>query len=149
MASVRSVSMLLGFLFVGSVAANPCLLTVEELQQATGREFESGTPGKDIATQEPQCTYAETKNPKRHVMVRILTEKAAQRYASNKRLVSFGKDPIELDGVGDAAFYTGTTAGVLLGERAIILSTLRRASDAEIERSTVTDLLRKAAERLK
>lgn len=149
MTPARLVLMLIGFLFAGTVAADPCLLTPDELKQATGRAFEAGVPGKDIATQEPQCTYAEKNKPKRSVMVRILTEKAAQRYAANKRLVSFGNDPLDLEGVGEAAFYSGTTAGVLLGERAIILSTLRRAGDPKLERAAVVDLLRKAAERLK
>jgi hypothetical protein len=133
----------------GSAAADPCLLTPAELHATTGREFEAGTPGQDIVTQEPHCTYRETKNAKRHVMVRILTQKAPKRFEASKRTVHFGKDPIDLEGVGEAAFYSGTTAGVLLGEQAIILSTLRRASDPKIDRAVVADLLRKAAERLK
>ena len=132
-----------------AIAADACLLSPELLLSATGREFSAGEARKDIATGEPQCFYAQKVNPKRGVLLRIQSEKAATRFASTKRATSFGSEPVDLPGIGDAAYFNGTSAGVLAGENAAILSNLRAANDPKIDRAKVAELLKLIAARLK
>lgn len=137
-------------MFAGQAfAADACLLTPEELSTATGREFSAGEGRKDIATGEPQCFYAQKANPKRGVLLRIQSEKAASRFAATKRVTTFGSDPVDVPGIGDAAFFNGTSAGVLAGEQAAILSSLRGAGEPKIAREKVAELLKLIVARLK
>lgn len=141
----------LGMLMFGSpaLASDACLLSAEELSTATGREFSAGEARKDIVTSEPQCFYAQKANPKRGVLLRIHTQKAASRFEATKRATSFGSEPVDLSGVGDAAYFNGTSAGVLVGEKAAILGTLRGAGDPKIDRAKVAELLKLVTARLK
>lgn len=130
-------------------ASDACLLSVEELSAATGREFSAGEARKDIATGEAQCFYAQKANPKRGMSLRIHAQKAASRFEATKRATSFGSEPVDLPGVGDAAYFNGTSAGVLVGEKAAILGTLRGAGDPKIDRAKVAELLKLVTARLK
>lgn len=130
-------------------SADACLLSVDELKATTGRVFKAGEPRKDVVTGEPQCFYSQAENPKRGVLLRILEQKAASRFEASKRATSFGTDPVDLSGVGDAAFFNGTSAGVLVGDQAIILGSIRGAGDPKIEREKVGGLLKVVVERLK
>lgn len=135
-------------LFAASAAlANPCLVTPAELKAATGRDFSEGAAGKDITGQYDECTYAEKAAPTRKLIISVRVTKAQAQYESRKRLLHFGKDPIDLAGVGDAAFFSGVAAGVLKGDTAIFVSGVRRASDPKIEREKVAELLRAAVKR--
>lgn len=127
--------------------ANPCVVTPAELKAATGRDFGEGAAGKDITGQYEQCTYAETAKPTRKLIVSVRTVKAKEQYESSKRLLQMGKDPIDLAGVGDAAYFSGVAAGVLQGNKAILVSGVRRASDPKIEREKAAELLRAALKR--
>jgi hypothetical protein len=143
------ISILGVLMFSGQVfAADACLLSPEELSTATGREFSAGEARKDIATGEPQCFYAQKANPKRGVLLRIQSEKAAKRFEATKRVTTFGSEPVDVPGVGDAAYFNGTSAGVLAGQQAVILS-LRGAGDPKIAREKVADLLKLIVARLK
>jgi hypothetical protein len=66
------------------------------------------------------------------------------------RLLKVGKQPIDLQGVGDAAYFNGTAAGVLVGDRLITLSGVRRGSskDAAIAPERIVTLLQAAIGRL-
>lgn len=130
-------------------AADGCLLSVEELAATTGRAFSAGEPRKDIVTGEPHCFYAQKENPKRGMLLRIHTQKADRRFEATKRATSFGSDPVEVPGVGDAAYFNGTSAGVLVGDKAVILGSIRTAGDPKIDREKVAKLLKLVAERLK
>jgi hypothetical protein len=132
-----------------ALAADGCLLSVDELSAAAGRAFSAGEPRKDIVTEEPQCFYAQKDKPKRGMTLRIHTQKAASRFEATKRVTTFGSDPVELSGVGDAAFFNGTSAGVLVGDKAVILGSIRGAGDPKIAREKVVGLLKLVAARLK
>ena len=130
-------------------ATDGCLLSAEELSAATGRAFIAGEARKDIVTAEPQCFYAQKDKPKRGMMLRIHSQKAASRYEATKRVTTFGSEPVELPGVGDAAFFNGTSAGVLIGDKAVILGSLRGAGEPKVAREKVAELLRLVIERLR
>lgn len=130
-------------------ASDGCLLSSDELSAATGRAVLAGQPRKDIVTGEPQCFYAQKDKPKRGMMLRIHAQKAANRFEATKRVTAVGGEPVDLPGVGDAAFFNGTSAGVLVGDKAVILGSLRGAGDPKIAPEEVTKLLQLVAERLK
>lgn len=141
----------LGVLFLAgqAFAADSCLLSAEEVSAATGRAFSAGEARKDIVTGEPQCFYAQKENPKRGVMLRIHSQKAASRFEATKRVTTFGNDPVDLPGIGDGAYFNGTSAGVLVGDKAVILGSLRGAGEPKIGHDKVAELLRLVIDRLK
>ena len=55
-----------------------------------------------------------------------------------------GKKEIGLKGVGDGAYFNGTSAGVLSGDKLITLSNVRRASAPEIPAERIVTLLQAA-----
>lgn len=125
-----------------AMAEEPCLFTPEQLKVATGRAYAAGEAMKDAAGQ-PLCAYAEVERPKRKLVVGLHTEKARPQFESRVRLLKMGKK-IELEGVGDAAYFNGTAAGVLQGERFVSLTNLRRAGDPALEPTKVAQLLKAA-----
>lgn len=126
-------------------AAGPCLLSAEELTAATGRPFATGEPGQDAAGT-PICVYAQTDSPRRRLILGVAGDKARTRYQAQARLLA--REPgSRLDGVGEAAYYNGSAAGALAGERFVFLSQLRRGSDPEIAPQRVAELLDKALAR--
>jgi hypothetical protein len=127
-------------------ASNACLLSTDELQAATSREFAPGEPTK-AADGSLLCAYAERANPKRHLTIQTSSEKAKQQFESRVRLLSTGRASIALAGVGDVAYYSGTAAGVLVGDRLIAIGGLRRAPDPKIASEKVARLLQLAIER--
>lgn len=126
---------------VASAAA--CLLTPEELRAATGREFTAGQEGKAVDGSD-LCAYAEVAMPARKLAVNVIASRGKAAYESRMRLLSIGKKEIGLKGVGDAAYFNGTAAGVLTGDKLITLSNLRRASAPEIPSERIVTLLQAA-----
>jgi hypothetical protein len=124
-----------------------CLLTPAELQAATGRTFENGQAGDNALDGAVQCYYTERGKPQRKLTVGIAGANAKAQFESRIRLLKVGKEPIDLTGVGDAAYFNGTSAGVLAGPRLITLSGLRRASDPKVAPDRAADLLRTALKR--
>lgn len=143
----QSIAALALLLTAGAALANPCLVTPAELKAATGRDFTDGEAGKDITGQYEQCAYAEKAKPTRKLIVSIRNDKAKEQYEASKRLLHFGNESIDLANVGDAAYFSGVAAGVMKGDRAILVSGVRRASDPKIEREKVAELLRAALKR--
>jgi hypothetical protein len=133
---------------VAHAAANSaCLLTAAELQAATGRTFDAGQAGDNAIDGAVQCHYSETGRPQRKLTVGVAGTNAKAQFESRRRLLKMGKEPIDLAGVGDAAYYNGTSAGVLAGARLITLSGLRRASDPKVAPDKAAELLRTALKR--
>jgi hypothetical protein len=124
-------------------ASNACLLSADELKAATSREFAPGVPTK-AADGSLLCAYAERANPKRQLTIQTSSEKAKQQFESRVRLLSTGRASIALAGVGDAAYYNGTAAGVLVGDKLIAIGGLRRATDPKIAPENVERLLQLA-----
>ncbi len=122
-------------------ASDACLLTPAQLQTLTGRAFAEGEPGKNLGDGSPLCHFAEQANPKRKLTIGVSSTNARQQFDSRVRMLQTGGKPITLDGVGDGAYYNGTSAGVLDGDRLITLSNLRRASDPKIEPAKVVAAL--------
>jgi hypothetical protein len=58
-----------------------------------------------------------------------------------------GKKEIGLKGVGDAAYFNGTAAGVLSGDKLITVSNVRRPSAPEIPPERIVTLLQAALAR--
>ena len=143
LATAASITATLFLSTSNAFAASPCLLTPAELQSATGRAFIEGQETK-TAVGDPLCVYAEQARPQRKLTIEVTTNKASQRFDSRIRLLQMGKDPITLSGVGDRAYYNGTAAGVLSGERMIAIGQLRRSSDPKISADKVAQLLRSA-----
>ena len=124
-------------------ARDACLLSAQQLQAATSRAFAPGEPTK-AADGSLLCAYAEQANPKRRLTIQVSSEKAKQQFDSRVRLLSRGSASIALAGVGDAAYYNGTAAGVLMGDKLIAIGGLRRASDPKIAPEKVAHLLQLA-----
>lgn len=127
-------------------SAAACLLTPEELRAATGREFIAGQEGK-AADGSALCTYAEVAVPTRKLAVNVIASRGKAAYESRVRLLSMGKKEIGLKGVGDAAYFNGTAAGVLSGDKLVTLSNVRRASAPEIAPERIVTLLQAALDR--
>jgi hypothetical protein len=128
-------------------ADNPCLLTPEQLQTMTGRAFNEGEAGKNPGNGSPQCLYAERDNPSRKLIIGVSSTDAQRRFESHLRLLKMSSQPIALEGVGDRAYFNGTSAGVLSGNTLITFSNLRRASDPQIAPEKVVAMLRVALEK--
>lgn len=129
-------------------ASGGCLVTPAELEAATGRVFEEGRSGKDITQQHDECVYAEKNQAKHKLVISVRTVNARQQFESRKRLLTMGKDSIDIEDVGDAAWFSGVAAAVLKGDRALFLSGVRRASDPNIPREKIAELLRAALKRV-
>src|SRR5687767_5649903 len=86
-----------------------CLLTAAELQTATGRTFDDGQAGDNAVDGAVQCHYAEKGKPQRKLTVGVAGSHARAQFESRRRLLKMGKEPIDLMGVGDAAYYNGTS----------------------------------------
>jgi len=127
----------------GAASAAACLLTPEELEAATGREFSAGQEGK-AADGSELCAFAEVAAPTRKLSVNVIASRGKAAYESRLRLLSMGKKDISLKGAGDAAYFNGTAAGVLSGDKLITLSNLRRASAPEIPSERIVVLLQAA-----
>lgn len=109
----------LGFPAVG--LANACMLTPAELQSLVGRAFNAGQESKAVDGSSV-CSYTEVALPKRRLLINVIDSKAKVRFESAKRLLKMTNKPIDLSDVGDAAYYNGTAAGVLSGDRMISFS---------------------------
>lgn len=131
-------------------ADQACLLTPAELQAATGRAFNEGQATRVVGDGSPLCVYAETGQPQRKLTIGVSTQSARRQFESRMRLLRMGNKPIELAGVGDAAYFNGTAAGVLAGDRFISLSGLRRGAskDEQIAPERVVGLLQAALKRI-
>lgn len=113
-------------------ADTACLLTSSDLQTLTGRAFIDGEPGKNLGDGSSLCHYAEKDNPRRKLTIGMSSVNAQSQFESRMRLLQGSGKSIELKGVGDRAYFTGTAAGVLSGGKLITLSNLRRSSDPTI-----------------
>lgn len=145
---IRPVCVLTALLLVtmglpSGASAAACLLTPEELRAATGREFIAGREGKAVDGSD-LCAYAEVAMPARKLAVNVIASRGKAAYESRMRLLSMGKKEIGLKGVGDAAYFNGTAAGVLSGDKLITLSNLRRASAPKIAPERIVTLLQAA-----
>jgi hypothetical protein len=109
----------LGFPAVG--LANACILTPAKLQTLVGRAFNAGQESKAVDGSSV-CSYTEVDSPKRRLVINVIESKADVRFESAKRLLKMSNKPIDLAGVGDAAYYNGTAAGVLSKDRMIAFS---------------------------
>lgn len=130
-------------------AENACLLTPAALQKATSRTFVEGQPARNLGDDSPLCHYAEKDNPQRKLTVGVSATKAKQQFESRLRLLQMSGKSIELKDVGDRAYYNGTAAGVLTGDKLISISNLRRAGQPQIAQEKVQELLRAAIEAAK
>ncbi|HEY0939744.1 MAG TPA: hypothetical protein VGE08_06580 [Steroidobacter sp.] len=128
-------------------ADSACLLTPAQLQSLTGRSFSEGEIGKDPGDGSPLCHYAQTDNPRRKLTIGMTSAQAERRFESRLRMLQMGRKSIEIDGVGDRAYYNGTSAGVLSGNKLITFSNLRRASDPEIAAEKVVAMLQVALQK--
>ena len=63
---------------------------------------------------------------------------------SRLRLLQMGGKSIDLKGVGDRAYFNGTAAGVLSGDKLITFSNLRRSSDPKIAAEQLVPALQRA-----
>lgn len=122
-------------------ADDACPLTPSELQTLTGRAFGEGEASKNLGDGSPLCHYAEKDNPRRKLTIGVSSTNAQRQFESRMRLLKTGSKSIELQGVGDRAYFNGTAAGVLSGDKLITVSNLRRASDPEIAAEKVVALL--------
>lgn len=125
-------------------AESACLLTPAQLQTLTGRTFAEGQLATNPGDGSPLCHYAEQSSPSRKLTIGVSSTNAAKQFDSRVRMLQMGSKSIALDGVGDRAYYNGTSAGVLDGDRLVTISSLRRASDPKIEPGKVVDALRAA-----
>ena len=129
-------------------ADDACLLTPSELQALTGRAFGDGEASKNLGDGSPLCHYAEKANPRRKLTFGVSSTNAQRQFESRVRLLQASGKSIALEGVGDRAYYNGTAAGVLAGDRLISLSNLRRASDPAIAADKVVALLQAVLEKI-
>lgn len=136
-------------LSTGALAADACLLTPDELKALTGRAFEPGQPGKNLADDSPLCHYAESENPQRKLTIGMSTTNAKQQFDSRVRMLSMGGKSIELTGVGDGAYYNGTSAGALSLDKLVTFSNLRRSTDPQIAADSVAQALNAALKKTK
>jgi len=140
-------ALILGTMGLPSAAsAAACLLTPEELKVATGREFGAGQESKSVDGSD-MCSYPEVATPTRKLMLNVINERGKAAYESRLRLLTFGKKDIRLNGVGDAAYLSGTAAGVLKGDRLITLTNVRRPGTPELEPERIVTLLQRALDR--
>ncbi len=126
------------------LAEGACLLTPAELQAATGRAFAAGQSAKNLGDGSPLCHYAEKDKPQRKLTVGVSSTNAQRQFESRMRLLQMGSASIKLDGVGDRAYFSGTAAGVLAGDKLISISNLRRSPDPKIAPDKAAELLRAA-----
>ncbi|HEY6643279.1 hypothetical protein [Povalibacter sp.] len=132
---------------VAAYANEACLLTPQQLQTLTGRTFAEGQASRNPGDGSPLCHYAEQTNPQRKLTIGVSSTNAKQQFDSRLRMLQMGGKSIELEGVGDRAYYNGTAAGVLAGSKLIAISNLRRASDPKIESDKVIAALRAALQK--
>ena len=125
-------------------AESACLLTPSELQTLTGRAFSDGEASKALGDGSPLCHYAEKDNPKRKLTIGVSSSNAQRQFESRVRLLQRSGESIDLKGVGERAYFNGTAAGVLSGDRLITISNLRRASDPKIAPEKVIAMLQRA-----
>jgi len=125
-------------------ADDACLLTPAELQSLTGRAFSDGEPGKNLGDGSPLCHYAEKDNPRRKLTIGVSSTNAQRQFESRVRLLQASGKPIDLEGVGDRAYFNGTAAGVLSGDKLITFSNLRRSSDPKIAAEQLVPVLQRA-----
>ena len=125
-------------------ADSACLLTPSELQTLTGRTFSDGEPSKNLGDGSPLCHYAEKDNPRRKLTIGVSSTNAQSQFESRVRLLQQGGKSIDLKGVGDRAYFNGTAAGVLVGNKLITLSNLRRSSDPKITAEQLVPALQQA-----
>ncbi|MBM0106737.1 hypothetical protein JM946_18550 [Steroidobacter sp. S1-65] len=104
--------------------ANACLLSPAELQTKMGRAFNAGQQSEAVDGS-ALCSYTEVANPKRSLRINVIESQAAPRFERTKRLLTMGNKSIDLAGVGDAAYYNGTTAAVLSGDRLVVISNVK------------------------
>jgi hypothetical protein len=132
-----------------AAAQDACLLTPAQLQSATGRAFTEGVAGVEAGSNAPLCHYAEVERPQRRLTIGLLRENPRARFEASQRLLARGGNSIALAGVGDAAYFNGTAAGVLAGDVFIRISNLRRGAsqDPEISPDQARALLQAALER--
>lgn len=136
----------LGLLTLGlpaAASAAACVLTPAELQSATGREFGAGQEGKAVDGS-GLCAYAEVAAPTRKMTVNVVESRAKAAFESRVRLLTTSKKDIALKGVGDAAYFNGTSAGVLAGDKLIVLSGVRRPGSPDIPSERIVALLQAA-----
>lgn len=129
-----------------AAAETACLLTPAALQKATSRAFAEGQLARNLGDDSPLCHYAEKDNPQRKLTVGVSVANARQQFESRLRLLQMSGKSIELKDVGDRAYYNGTSAGVLAGDKLISISNLRRAGQPKIAQEKVQELLRAAIE---
>lgn len=122
-------------------ADSACLLTPAELQALTGRAFSDGQASKNLGDGSPLCHYAEKDNPQRKLTIGVSSANAQRQFESRMRLLQAGGKSIDLKGVGDGAYFNGTAAGVLSGDKLITISNLRRAADPKIAPEKVAAML--------
>jgi hypothetical protein len=144
--SVLSAMVVLALGVPSGVLASACLVSVEELQTATDRTFSAGQEGKAVDGS-PLCVYAEAAAPTRKLIINVLESRGKAGFESRLRLLNVGKKEIGLKGVGDAAYYNGTSAGVLTGDRLIAFSGVRRAASKDIPPERIVALLQAAVVR--
>jgi hypothetical protein len=125
-------------------ADTACLLTPSELQTLTGRAFSDGQASKNLGDGSPLCHYAEKDNPRRKLTIGVSSANAQRQFDSRMRLLQTGGKSIKLEGVGDRAYFNGTAAGVLSGDKLITISNLRRAADPKIAPEKVVAMLQLA-----
>lgn len=130
-------------------ADNACLLTPSELQALTGRAFSEGQASKNLGDGSPLCHYAEKDNPRRKLTIGVSSANAQRQFESRLRLLQMGSKSIDLQGVGDRAYFNGTAAGVLSADKLIIISNLRRAADPKIAPEKVVAALQSALRTVK
>lgn len=126
-----------------AASATACLVTVAELQTATDRAFGAGQESKAVDGS-PLCVYAEVAAPTRKLIVNVIESRGKAGFDSRVRLLTMSKKEIGLKGVGDAAYYNGTSAGVLKGDRLITFSGVRRAASKDIPPERIVALLQAA-----
>ena len=128
-------------------SATACIVTPGELQTATGRSFNAGQESKAVDGS-AVCSYTEADAPKRRLVINVIESRGKAQIESRKRLLSRGDKPIDLPGVGDAAYYNGTSAGVLSGDRLIAFTNLQRPGTPKAAPEKITALLQAALGRL-
>jgi hypothetical protein len=140
---------LLALALPATALATACLVTAGELQTATGRAFGPGVESKSVDGA-PLCIYAEVAAPQRRLTLNLLEQRGKAQFESRTRLLKMGKKPIELQGVGDAAYFNGTAAGVLQGDKLITFTGIRRmeSTNEHIPSQRIVALLQAALGRL-
>lgn len=147
--SARHVALLLSVAFFVTAAASAdtaCLLTPLQLHELTGRTFKEGEVSKSLGDGSPLCHYSEAGKPQRKLTIGVSTSNAARQFESRMRLLQMGNKKIELQGIGERAYFNGTAAGALSGDTLITITNLRSASDPQIAHEKVVSLLSLALE---